>query len=288
MRTAETLLAIIQDRGKRRLPWEDGYRQLSNPDMSLRAYARLSKNDGALTQGITSETVAGMSQEKIAKIIEAIRYERWHWTPVRRKNIPKPKGGTRPLGMPTWADKLVQEVIRSILEAYDDPQFSEQSHGFRPNRGGHTALTAICKTWTGTRWYIEGDLKGCFDSSDHNLLMAILREQIHDNRFLRWIERLLKAGDCEDWKYHPSHSGTPQGGRVSPILSNLYMSKLDEDVEDTLIPEYTKENQRKTHPAYARLRSLAKYYRQKGNLERANVLRKEAQQYPSVDPEDPE
>ena len=146
MRTAETLLAIIQDRDKRRLPLEDVYRQLYNPAMYLRAYARLSKNDGALTRGITSETVDGMSQEKIAKIIEAIRYERWHWTPVRRKNIPKPKGGTRPLGMPTWSDKLVQEVIRSILEAYYDPQFSEQSHGFRPNRGCHTALTAICKT----------------------------------------------------------------------------------------------------------------------------------------------
>jgi retron-type reverse transcriptase len=204
MRTAETLLAIIQDRGKRRLPLEDVYRQLYNPAMYLRAYARLSKNDGALTRGITSETVDGMSQEKIAKIIEAIRYERWHWTPVRRKNIPKPKGGTRPLGMPTWSDKLVQEVIRSMLEAYYDPQFSEQSHGFRPHRGCHTALTAICKTWTGTRWYIEGDIKGCFDSIDHNLLMAILREKIHDNRFLRLMERLLKAGYCEDWKYHPS------------------------------------------------------------------------------------
>ena len=288
MRTAETLLAIIQDRGKRRLPLEDVYRQLYNPAMYLRAYARLSKNDGALTRGITSETVDGMSQEKIAKIIEAIRYERWHWTPVRRKNIPKPKGGTRPLGMPTWSDKLVQEVIRSILEAYYDPQFSEQSHGFRPHRGCHTALTAICKTWTGTRWYIEGDIKGCFDSIDHTLLMAILREKIHDNRFLRLMERLLKAGYCEDWKYHPSHSGTPQGGIVSPILSNIYMSKLDEYVEDTLIPEYTKANHRKTHPEYERLRSLAKYYRQKGNLERANVLRKAAQQYPSVDPEDPE
>ena len=163
MRTAATLLAIIQDRGKRRLPLEDVYRQRYNPDMYLRAYARLSKNDGALTRGITSETVDGMSQEKMAKIIEAIRYERWHWTPVRRKHIPKPKGGTRPLGMPTWSDKLVQEVIRSILEAYYDPQFSEQSHGFRPYRGCPTALTTIGKTWTGTRWYIEGDIKGCLD-----------------------------------------------------------------------------------------------------------------------------
>lgn len=98
MRTAETILNIIQDRGKRQLPLDDVYRQLSNPDMYLRGYARIYKTDGAMTQGITSETVDGMSQEKIAKIIEAIRYERWQWTPVRRGEIPKSNGKTRPLG----------------------------------------------------------------------------------------------------------------------------------------------------------------------------------------------
>jgi retron-type reverse transcriptase len=134
MRRAETLLNIIQDRGKRGLPLDDVYRQLYNPDMYLRAYARLYKNDGAMTKGITEETVDGMSMDKIASIIEAIRYERWKWTPTRRKEIPKRKGGTRPLGMPTWSDKMVQEVIRSLLEAYYEPQFSRHSHGFRPNR----------------------------------------------------------------------------------------------------------------------------------------------------------
>lgn len=163
MRTAETILNIIQDRGKRGLPLDDVYRQLYNPDMYLRAYAKLYKNDGALTPGITGETVDGMSEEKMAKIIEAIRYERWHWTPVRRIEIPKRKGGQRPLGMPTWSDKVVQEVIRSILEAYYEPQFSDLSHGFRPRRGCHTALNAIHKSWPGTKWFIEGDIKGCFD-----------------------------------------------------------------------------------------------------------------------------
>ena len=163
MLTAESYLNIIQDRGKRQLPLDDVYRQLYNPDMYLRSYAKLYSNDGAMTPGITEETVDEMSQEKIAKIIEVIRYERWQWTPVRRVLIDKPKGGKRPLGMPTWSDKMVQEVIRSILEAYYEPQFSKHSHGFRPKRGCHSALKEIDEVWQGTKWFIEGDIKGCLD-----------------------------------------------------------------------------------------------------------------------------
>ena len=115
MRTAETILNIIQDRGKRKLPLDDVYRQLYNPDMYLRSYAKLYKNKGAMTPGITEETVAGMSMAKIAKIIEAIRQEKWHWTPVRRVLKDKPKGGKRPLGMPIWSDKVGQDIVRSLL-----------------------------------------------------------------------------------------------------------------------------------------------------------------------------
>src|SRR5216684_5220240 len=193
MRTAETILNIIQDRGKRRLPLEDVYRQLYNPDMYLRAYARIYANDGAMTQGITSETIDGMSQEKIAKTIEAIRYERWQWTPVRRVAIPKSNGKTRPLGLPTWSDKLLQEIIRSILDAYYEPQFSDHSHGFRPKHGCHTALLEIDRTWRGTAWFIEGDISQCFDRLDHEVLLTILAEKIHDGRFLRLISELLRA-----------------------------------------------------------------------------------------------
>ena len=163
MRTAETILNIIQDRGRRKLPLEDEYRQLYNPDMYLRAYAKLYRNDGAMTPGTTGETVDGMSLEKIDRVIEAIRFERWTWPPSRRVYIDKPKGGKRPLGMPDWSSKVVQDVIRSILEAYYEPQFSDQSHGFRPKRGCHTALTEIHKMWIGTKWFIEGDIKGCLD-----------------------------------------------------------------------------------------------------------------------------
>ena len=237
MRTAETILNIIQDRGKRGLPLDDVYRQLYNPDMYLRAYAKLYKNDGAMTPGTTEETVDGMSMDKIAKIIEAIRDERWQWTPVRRVEIPKSNGKMRPLGIPTWSDKMVQEVIRSILEAYYEPQFSKHSHGFRPKRGCHTALHEVGETWTGPQWFIEGDIKGCCDNIDHAILMHILRENIQDTRFLRLIEGALKAGDCEAWTHHPALSGRSQGGIVSPILSHLSRDRFDRFVQDTLIRE---------------------------------------------------
>jgi group II intron reverse transcriptase/maturase len=288
MRTAETILNIIQDRGKRKLPLDDVYRQLYNPDMYLRSYAKLSPNAGAMTPGMTEETVDGWSMEKVAAIIVAIRAERWQWTPVKRVLIDKPKGGKRPLGLPVWSDKVVQDIIRSILEAYYEPQFSKHSHGFRPNRGCHTALKEIDEVWQGTKWFIEGDIKGCFDNIDHTLLMHILRENIHDNRFLRLIEGALKAGYCEEWKYHPSLSGSPQGGIVSPILSNIYMDRLDRFVQDTVIPEYTRGTRRKEGEGYRRLHSLSTYYRNTGRIERAEELRKAMQQYPSVDPNDEE
>jgi retron-type reverse transcriptase len=224
-RTAETSLNIIQDRGKRQLPLEDGYRQLSNPALSLRSYAKLDKTQGAMPPGITEETVDGMSTAKIAKIIEAIRQEKWPWTPGRRLLQEQPKGGKRPRGRPLWSDKVGQAIVRSLLEAYDEPQFSTQSHGFRPHRGCQTARTEIHHVWIGTKWFIEGDIKGCFEHIDHTILMHILQENIQDNRLLRLMEGALKAGYCEEWTYHPSRSGSPQGGRVSPLLSNLDLDR---------------------------------------------------------------
>src|SRR6266545_4446462 len=164
MRTAATVLGIIRERGKRGLPLEDLYRQLYNPDLYLRAYARLSTNTGALTPGATSETVDAMSLAKIATLIDALRHERYRWTPVRRTYVPKKdRKKLRPLGLPSWSDKLLQEVMRSLLEAYYEPQFSDHSHGFRPGRGCHTALRKVADTWTGTHWFIEGDIAQCLD-----------------------------------------------------------------------------------------------------------------------------
>ena len=287
MRPAETVLNVIRDRGERGLPLEDIYRQLYNRELYLRAYGRIYSNQGATTKGITAETVDGMSLATIDRLIDALRHERFRWTPVRRVNIPKPNGTTRALGIPTWTNKLLQEVIRMILEAYYEPQFSDHSHGFRPGRGCHTALSEVVHNWTGTRWFVEGDIKGCFDNIDHDVLLSVLGEKLHDNRFLRLLKYLLKAGYMEDWKYGRTLSGTPQGGVVSPILANVYLDRLDKFVETVLIPAHTRGAKRSINLTWHNLSRRAAKERKKGNHAQATKLRQEAQQLPSRDPDDP-
>jgi group II intron reverse transcriptase/maturase len=248
MQRAEALLEIIHERGKRGLPLERLYRHLFNPELYLRAYGKIYRNDGAMTPGASAETADGMSLRKIQAIIEALRHERYRWTPVRRTYIDKKNSSKkRPLGLPTWSDKLLQEVIRSLLEAYYEPQFSGRSHGFRPGRGCHTALEEIQRQWRGTVWFIEGDITDCFGSLDHSIMRSMLAEKIHDGRFLRLIDGLLQAGYLEDWRYHETLSGAPQGGILSPLLSNIYLNRLDRYVETTLLPAYNQERYSKPH-----------------------------------------
>jgi group II intron reverse transcriptase/maturase len=266
MRDAETTLIIIQERGRKGLHLENVYRRLFNPDLYLRAYGRISRNTGALTQGVKDDTVDGMSLAKIHAIIDEIRHERHRWTPVRRILIPKTNGKMRPLGIPTWHDKLLQEAMRSILEAYYEPRFSDHSHGFRPGLGCDTALQDIAQNWKGSKWFIEGDIKGCFDNINHTVLLSILGEKIQDNRFLRLIENMLKAGYMEQWSYKPTLSGTPQGGIISPLLANIYLDRLDKHVEQTITPAYNRGKAKRLNPDYVRLcknRSLAK---EKGDM----------------------
>src|SRR5664279_1696011 len=184
MQSAETVLGVLRERGRRGLPCEELYRQLFNPQLYLLAYGRIYANKGAMTPGVTQETVDGMSTGKIERIIDAMRHERYGFAPARRVYIPKKNGTRRPLGMPTWSDKIVGEVVRLLLEAYYEPTFSASSHGFRPGRGCHTALREVAHTWTGTVWFIEGDIADCFGSLDHQVMIRILSEKIHDNRFL--------------------------------------------------------------------------------------------------------
>ena len=288
MQDAETVLNVIRERGERGLPLENIYRLLYNRNLYLRAYGRISSNKGALTKGVTAETMDGMSLAKIDRIIKALRYERFRWTPVRRVNIPKPNGKTRPLGIPTGPDKLLQEVIRMILEAYYEPQFSDRSHGFRPGRGCHTALSNVVDYWSGVRWFVEGDIKGCFDNIDHDVLLSVLGEKLHDNRFLRLLKYLLQAGYVEDWKYGHTLSGTPQGGVVSPILANIYLDRLDKFVENVLIPAHTRGTDRRNNREYTRLSDRATYHRKVGHHRLAKELRHQMQQLPSRDPHDPD
>jgi group II intron reverse transcriptase/maturase len=288
MQSAATVLGIIRERGRRELPLERIYRQLFNPELYLLAYGRMYRNAGALTPGATPETVDGMSLAKIDAIIEQLRYERYRWTPVRRVYIEKPNSTKkRPLGIPTWSDKLLQEVIRLILEAYYEPQFSPSSHGFRPNRGCHTALTEIYHKWTGTTWFIEGDISQCFDSLDQTVLMQTLGETIHDGRFLRLIRDLLQAGYSEDWKFNRTLSGTPQGGVVSPILANIYLDRLDKYVETILLPAYNHGTQRAPNPTYLQVQGQVYRLRKQGRRQAAMVVRKHLQTLPSKDPFDP-
>ncbi|MGL4617774.1 MAG: reverse transcriptase domain-containing protein [Chroococcidiopsis sp.] len=287
MRNATTVLNIIRERGQRGLPLERLYRQLYNRELYLRAYGKLYANKGAMTPGATSETVDQMSLDKIDRIIAALRQERYRWKPVRRIYIPKRNGKRRPLGMPSWSDKLLQEVIRSLLEAYYEPQFSTHSHGFRAGRGCHSALHEITRQWKGVKWFIEGDICAFFDRIDRSILVKILRQKIHDNRFIRLLNHLLQAGYLEEWRYHKTHSGVPQGSILSPILANLVLDRLDKFVEQTLIPAHTRGQRRKTNPPYVALTRAASQARKAGDLERARQLNQQAQKMPSRDPFDP-
>ena len=282
MRTAKTILTVIQTRGSQKLPLERLYKLLYNKELYLLAYAKLYPNSGAMTKGSTNETVDGMSIKKIEKLIDDIRHERYKWTATRRVYIPKKNGKQRPLGIPTWSDKLLQEVIRMILEAYYEPQFSDSSHGFRPQRGCHTALSEI-QTWKGTKWFVEGDITKYFDTIDHDVLLKILSKNINDNRFLRLIENLLKAGYLEDWKFNKTISGTPQGGVISPLLANIYLNEFDSWVENVLIPKYTKGKRQKANPEYSHINNEIVKCKQNGDFLMAKKLKIARRNISSID-----
>uniref|UniRef100_UPI000AE8EC42 reverse transcriptase/maturase family protein n=2 Tax=Nocardia amamiensis TaxID=404578 RepID=UPI000AE8EC42 len=189
--------------------------------------------------------------------------------------------------MPTWSDKLVGEVVRLLLDAYYEPTFSDLSHGFRPGRGCHTALRKVARTWTGTTWFIEGDVADCFGSFDHGIMLSTLSEKIRDNRFLRLMRNMLEAGYLEDWVWNATLSGVPQGGVVSPVLSNIYLHRLDTFVETVLIPEYTRGRIRKQDTAYARVRAARDRAHRRGDHAQARELRRQLRSMPSGDPRDP-
>jgi group II intron reverse transcriptase/maturase len=287
MQDAGTVLEVLRERGRQRLPCDELYRQMFNPGLYLLAYGRIYANKGAMTPGACDETADGMSEGKIGTIIAAMRGERYRFAPVRRVLIPKKNGKSRPLGLPSWSDKLVGEVVRLLLEAYYEPSFSGRSHGFRKGRGCHTALQEIQKTWSGTTWFIEGDISDCYGSIDHEILMGILAEKIRDNRFLRLIRNMLKAGYLEDWQYRETLSGVPQGGVVSPVLSNIYLHKLDEFVERELIPRYTRGEHRKRNPEYWAVKIRQRAAQRRGDRDETRDLAKKARAIPSGDPMDP-
>lgn len=287
MQKAEVVLEVLRERGRKGLPCDELYRQLFNRDLYLTAYGNIYSNKGAMTPGADGGTADGMSMAIIDRIIEEMRFERYRFQPARRVYIPKKNGKLRPLGLPTWSDKLVGEVVRLLLEAYYEPQFSRNSHAYRPGRGCHTALKAVQSVWTGTAWFVEGDISGCFDSIDHEKLLGILSVKITDQRFLRLIGGMLKAGYLEDWTFHETLSGTPQGGVVSPILCNIYLHELDNFIEREIIPRYTRGETRGRNPAYSALFGRRRTLTARGDRDGAREILKLTRKVPSVDPMDP-
>lgn len=203
------------------------YRNLYNPEFYLTAYQKIQAKQGSMTAGTDGKTVDGMGMKRINALIAKLRDFRYQPSPARRTYIPKANGKKRPLGIPSFDDKLVQEVVRMILESIYEPTFLNTSHGFRPKRSCHTALQHVQKNFTGVKWFVEGDIKGCFDHVDHHVLVNILRRRIQDEHFIGLIWKFLKAGYMEDWVYHNTYSGTPQGSIISPILANIYLNELD-------------------------------------------------------------
>jgi len=226
------------------------YRYLLRPDIYFAAYKKLYANSGAGTKGVTEDTADGFGEEKIRKIINSLADESYQPMPVRRTYIQKKNSSKqRPLGIPTFSDKLVQEALRMILEAVYEPIFLNVSHGFRPKHSCHTALKFIKMEFNGARWFVEGDIKGCFDNIDHQLLIELMRKKIRDARIIKLIYKFLKAGYMENWKYHKTYSGTPQGGIISPLLANIYLHELDKFVME-LKDDFDKLSKDKITPEY--------------------------------------
>ena len=233
MRSPEGVLNSLNEHSKdSSYKFERLYRILFNEELFYVAYQKIASNGGSTTKGSDGRSIDEMSLARIETLIASLKDESYQPHPSRRVHIPKKNGKTRPLGIPAFEDKLVQEVVRMILEAIYEGHFETTSHGFRPKRSCHTALLHIQKTFSGAKWFIEGDIKGFFDNIDHDVLVGILRERISDDRFIRLIRKFLKAGYVEDWTFHNTYSGMPQGGIVSPILANIYLDKLDKYVKE--------------------------------------------------------
>ena len=287
MQTAEQILQAMCKMGEKRTPLTRVYRSLFSEDLFLAAYDKIARNRGALTAGTENDTADGMNMARIRRIIDQLRYERFQFHPARRIHIPKKSGGTRPLGMPNFTDKLVQEALRMMLEAYYEPRFRDSSHGFRPGRGCHTALANLKVKFHGAAWFIEGDIRGCFDHIDHEILMAILARDIQDGRLLNLIRMGLEAGYMEDWQYNRTYSGTPQGGILSPLLANIYLNELDAYIEDELSPQYNRGEKRAINLEYDRIKHYIKLARIEGDAERVNQLEQQRRKLPSQNVQDP-
>lgn len=250
MRRPELVLDILKEKaGKRDYVFKGLYKNLYNPDFYLKAYGKMYAKEGNMTRGTDGQTIDGFNLELVDKLIQCLKDESYRPNPARRVYIPKKNGKKRSLGIPSFVDKLVQEVIKQILESIYEERFLDSSHGFRPNRSCHTALMQIKGKCSGVKWWIEGDIKGFFDNIEHHTLIKLLRQTIKDEKFINLIWKFLKAGYMENWSFKNTYSGTPQGGIISPILANIYLQELDRFMED-LKESLSSGKRRKNNPKY--------------------------------------
>lgn len=263
MEKSERVLKALSDHSQSSdYKYERLYRYLFSEEMFAVAYQRIYAKQGNMTPGTDGKTIDEMSLERIERLIVSLKDESYQPHPARRVYIPKKNGKKRPLGIPSFEDKLVQEVVRLLLEAIYEGHFEGTSHGFRPHRSCHTALGMIQKSFAGAKWFIEGDIKGFFDNIDHNVLISILRERISDERFLRLIRKFLNAGYVEDWKYNKTYSGTPQGGIISPMLANIYLDKFDKYIKE-YAAKFRKGDRHSINPEYWRLNNKKNWLKKK-------------------------
>lgn len=247
IRRLETL-GEISKQGK---PLNGLFRLLDNPILWHEAYANIYANDGAITPGTDNTTLDGFSEQRVASIIARLKNGSYRFHPARRTYVPKKNGKKRPLGISSGDDKLVQEVVRIILERIYEPMFENSSHGFRPGRSPHTALEQIENQWSSIKWVVDMDIRSYFDTINHELLMALLAKKIEDTRFLHLIQAMLDAGYLEEWTYHATYSGVPQGSICAPILANVYLHELDLFMKD-MKERFEKGKKRKKNLAYSR------------------------------------
>jgi group II intron reverse transcriptase/maturase len=247
-------LASLPDLAVNGRPINGLYRLLASPVIWEMAYENIASNKGATTPGLTGQSLDGYSPQRVQSIIDRLMTGSYRFTPARRVRIPKRSGGSRPLGIPSGDDKLVQEAVRLILERIYEPVFSDHSHGFRRERSPHTALEAIRRTWTGVHWFVEADIKGCFDNLDHGILLSLLGRRVDDKPLLRLIRGMLEAGYVEQWTYHRTYSGSPQGGVISPLLANVYLHELDQFMHGQ-IAAYNRGDHRQVTAEWQQLRT---------------------------------
>ena len=291
MQNAKTILSILNQKSEQNKDYvfDRIYRNMFNQDFFIEAYRKIYAKPGNMTAGVDGQTIDGFKKSKIEKLISLLQKEQYYPNPVRRKYIEKKnnKKKKRPLGIPSFEDKLVQEVIRKILEAIYEPIFLDTSHGFRPNRSCQTALFQVKCVGTGTRWAVEGDITGCFDNVDHDILLQLLSRKIKDGRFLEMIRRFLKAGYFEFHQVKNSLSGVPQGGIISPILANIYMHEFDLYME-ILTKKLSKGKKKKGNPAYKKLERKRFQLRTAGRYDEADEILKEMRKIPSQEQMDPD